>query len=116
MALNPFRWSKTIRSPEEIFAFCVAAAEFLGTVSRIKILDGQFITARFVGASNVDAQHSLGRPYRGVFVVASTNATGTPAITALDAPSLAKLGGDPSKIVALGSTSAFTANVTLWVF
>lgn len=91
-------------------------AEFDQAVARCPLLNGQLITADFDGVDSVEVRHSLRRPYRGAFVVCSTDAGATPAVTALDAPSVAALGADPSRFLYLGAASAFTATVTLWVF
>lgn len=114
--LPKIRWSTTIRSAEEVLSFCRSAAEFLRSVNDLQILNGQFITASFAAAASVNARHQLGRAYRGVIVVRTSDATATPAVSVIPAADALAAGGDPASYVALGATSAFTADVTLWVF
>lgn len=115
--LPPFAWATTIRKAEETLAFCQKAAEFLRAVSKLKILDGQFIEVDFVATDRVDfARHTLGRPYNGGFVVMSDNTTATPMVSVFPAALAAKFGIDPRVYVPIGSPTVFTAKLTVWVF
>jgi hypothetical protein len=114
--LPPFAWSTTLRKAEETLAFCQKAAEFLRAVSKLKILDGQFIEVDFAAASTVLARHSLGRAYNGAIVVASNNASGTPVVSAFGAKAAGYLGLDVTRYIELTSTTPFTATLTVWVF
>lgn len=117
--LSPFAWSTTLRKPAEVFAFCQKVAEFLRAVSKLEILRGHFVEVEWPsGATGVNAPHQLGRPYKGVIVVASGNASATPALTVLPATEAEGLGIDSSKVLALGSIAVFasTVTITLWVF
>lgn len=115
-SLPPFPWSTTLRRTEQLLAFSQKTAEFLRAVSKLKILDGQFLTVPFQATSNVIVRHSLGRAYNGAFVVASTNSTGTPGVSCFNSAAFAKLGGDPTEFVPLGANAAFTATLTVWLF
>jgi hypothetical protein len=115
-SLPPFAWSTTLRDAKELLGFCQKVAEFLRTVSKLRILDGRFIDVTFDGSATANALHGLGRQFYGCIVVRSSNATGTDALTTLDPASVEALGVDSSKYVCLGSPTAITATVTLWVF
>lgn len=114
--LPPFAWSTTLRKAEETLAFCQKAAEFLRAVSKLKILDGQFIEARFEATDNVVVRHTLGRPYNGAFVVATSDSTGMPGVACFGSAYFAKAGGEPAKFLPLGANTSFTATVTVWVY
>jgi hypothetical protein len=115
-ALPPFAWSTTLRKTEELLAFCQKSAEFLRAVSKLKILDGQFIEITFDAFDGATPRHSLGRPYNGMIVVNTSNAGVTPMISCLPARSAQRAGVDPTKYVAVGAETAWTGTVTAWVF
>ncbi len=115
-SLPPFPWATTLRKTEELLGFCQKTAEFLRAVSKLQILDGQFLTVQFTATNFITVRHSLGRPYNGAIAVATTNATGMPAISAFDSRAFAKLGGDPANFLQLGGHVSFTARVVVWVF
>lgn len=114
--LSPFRWSSTLRSPMEMFAFCQAAAEFLRALSKHPILNGQLVEATFTASSLAEVAHQLGRPYSGAFVLSSTNASAYGGVVAFDALAFASLGGDPTKTIQLATNTAFTGTLLVWVF
>lgn len=115
--LPPFPWATTVRQVQELLAFAQKTAEFLREISKIQILDGQFIDAKFVASDHVnDLRHTLGRPYNGAFVVASSNPGGTPMISVLPPRDSARVGIDPAKFLAIGADVAWTGTATLWVF
>jgi hypothetical protein len=114
--LPPFPWATTLRRTEELLGFCQKTAEFLRAVSKLQILDGQFLTVQFTATAFVTVRHTLGRPYNGAIMVATSNATGTPGVTAFEARIFAKLGGDPANFIQLGGHIAFTATLLVWVF
>jgi len=115
--LPKLRWSTTLRKAEEVVDAVRALLEWTQAASKLEILNGHLITASFVATAAVNVRHQLGRPYKGVIVVSSTDASSTPGVTTLPASALSGTGtGDPSKYVALGATSAFTADLVLWVF
>jgi hypothetical protein len=115
-ALPPFAWSATLRTLEDLLPFGKKTAEYLRLLGRLRILDGRFVDVTFDAASTANVLHGLERQFYGCIVVRSTDATGTPSLTALDPASVLALGLDPAKYVCLGASSAFTATVTLWVF
>jgi hypothetical protein len=114
--LPPFPWATTLRRTEELLAFCQKTAEFLRVVSKLEILNGQFLTVQFTAVGNMTVRHSLGRPYKGAILVASDDSTGTPGVTAFDAHDFARLGGDPATFIPLGAHIVFTARLVVWVF
>jgi hypothetical protein len=114
--LPPFPWATTLRKTEELLGFCQKVAEFLRAVSKLKLLDGQFLTVQFTATNFATVPHGLGRPYNGAIAVATSNATGMPAISAFDSRIFAKLGGDPAKFIQLGGHVAFSGRVIVWVF
>ena len=117
--LSPFAWSTTLRKPAEVFAFCQKVAEFLRDVSKLDLLRGHFLEVEWPsGANGVNARHQLGRPYKGVILVNSTNASATQAVTVLSQAAGEGAGVDTSKYVPLGTPTAFAASMTLtfWVF
>ncbi len=114
--LPPFPWATTLRKTEELLAFCQKTAEFLRVVSKLEILNGQFLTVQFTSTAFVTVRHTLGRPYNGAIVVASSNTTGMPGVTAFDARILAKVGIDPATFIQLGGHTVFSARVIVWVF
>ena len=116
-SLPPFPWSTTLRKPGELLAFCQKVAEFLRAVSKIQILDGQFIEASFVASKSPGlVRHTLGRPYAGAFVVTSSNPGDAPMISVLPPLASAQAGVDPAVFLAMGAQVAWTGTVTLWVF
>ena len=99
--LRTYRGSKT--TPE---------GEALYELVRVPVLSGQLLEVTFAGNDSVSVRHSLGRPYRGGFVVASTNPQTQPSIVPL-AP---KLAADPKTFAVIGAESNWSGTVTMWVF
>jgi hypothetical protein len=115
-SLPPFPWATTLRRTEELLGFCQKTAEFLRAVSKLQILDGQFLTVEFAATNFVTVRHTLGRPYNGAILVATSNTTGMPGVTAFDSRILAKVGIDPAQFIQLGGHTSFTARIVVWVF
>lgn len=90
--------------------------EFLTHLSQLRLLDGQRISATFAAKDSVTVPHSLGRPYLGAIVVASSSPKTMPKISALEAGLAAKQNVDPNVYLVLGSDLVWTGTVTLWVF
>jgi hypothetical protein len=114
--LPPFPWATTLRRPGEIFGFCQKVAEFLRAVSRLEILGGHFVEAEFVATDIALVRHALGRPYTGAIVVASSDPSVTPTVTAVSVGAAVQLDLPVTEAVALGAPSAFTATLLVWVF
>jgi hypothetical protein len=116
-SLPPFPWATTLRKTEEILGFCQKVAEFLRAVSKLQILDGQFVQASFVASKSPGLiRHTLGRPYNGAWVVSTTNPGSAPMISVLPPLESAQAGIDPAVYLAMGAQAAWTGTAKLWVF
>jgi len=114
--LPPFPWATTIRETKELLGFCQKVAEFLRAVSKLEILNGHFVQVSFVATGGALARHTLGRPYNGAIVVASSDPEVTPGVLAVSVKEAVRLGVPVSEKVAFSAPSAFTATLTVWVF
>jgi hypothetical protein len=115
-SLPPFAWSTTLRNTEALLSFAQKTAEFLRAISKLKILDGQFLDVNFVAASAARVRHTLGRPYNGAIVVMTSDAAVTPAVHAVSSVTLGQQGVPVDEVIELGGTVSFTAKLTVWVF
>lgn len=114
-SLPPFSWGTTLKAAD-VLAFCQRVAEFLRAVSKLRILDGQFLEVAFAATDTVNARHQLARPYAGALVVASTNPTTMTMVSVLTPAAAAAAGLDVSAYAAVRSEAAWTGTVTLWLF
>lgn len=113
--LSPFAWSTTLSRTEHLLQFCQKAAEFLRAVSKLQILDGQFLEVKFASAQTVRVRHTLGRPYNGAIVVMTDNGS-TPAVHAFSSAELGRQGVLVNEVIELRAAASFTAKLTVWVF
>ncbi len=88
-------------------------AHFL-EVSRIPILKGYLQTVSFSSQTEKIVQHSLGRSYTGMLVVAVDD----PDFSfQTKRPSTAKAAGiRPEKYIPIYASASFTGSITVWIF
>lgn len=83
-------------------------------VAATEILDGYLLNVTFTSSSTATVPHALGRAYRGVIQIASSQPN--IMVCALLPSTASGAGTDTKKNLPLTATSSWTGTVTLWVF
>lgn len=99
--LSPYRSQARTKDPARDF----------GKQLEGSIANGQLVEVDLSGVTNAAIQHSLGRPFRGAFVVGITSSASYYVL-----PPDSGVNDTPETAVLLIFSASFTGTVRLWVF